>query len=173
MPNVWVMDEAVSICWSIFVITVQSYFRDLTNTGSLVTNMEESNHILWNINERLHYVRSVNKCKNRTWNVLHLGTHQVVLVETSYFDIQQFSKNTSTVTVPWTCRLDVQNRLAWVCTTEHTEEMYETISTYMDYILFSFLHQKHKRKKLSTEKTSADARTTHQKFLLCAIFICF
>lgn len=172
MPNVvWVMDEAVCIGRNIFVITVQSYFRDLTNIGSLVTNMEESNHILWN-NERLHYVRSVNKCENRTWNVLRLGTHQVVPVETSYFDIQQFSKNTSTVIVPWMCQLDIQNGLAWVCTTEHTEEMYETISTYMDYILSSFLHQKHKRKKLSTEKTSADARTTHQKFLLCAIFIC-
>lgn len=120
MPNVvWVMDEAVCIGRNIFVITVQSYFRDLTNIGSLVTNMEESNHILWN-NERLHYVRSVNKCENRTWNVLRLGTHQVVPVETSYFDIQQFSKNTSTVIVPWMCQLDIQNGLAWVCTTERT-----------------------------------------------------
>lgn len=166
------LDEAVCICRSIFVITVQSYFRDLTNLGSLVIHIEESNHVLWNINEWLYYVRSVNKCKNRTLKHLSLGTHQVVAVETSYFDIQQFSKNTSTVIVPWKIWLDLQNGLVWVCTTESTEEMYKTISTYMDYVLSSFLHQKHKRKKLSTETTSIDARATHQKFLLSAIFIC-
>lgn len=66
------LDEAVCICRSIFVITLQSYFRDLTDFGSLVTHMEESDHILWNINKWMHYVGSVNKCENRTWNLLTL-----------------------------------------------------------------------------------------------------
>lgn len=126
---------------------------------------EESNHILWNVNERLHYVRSVNKCKNRTWKLLSLGTHQVVAVETSYLGIQQFSKSTSTVIAPW----KLTPRVDWcefVLQKAQKRCIRQSAAIWIASCPVSFIKN---TKKLSTETASIDARTTHQKFLLCHV----